>query len=120
MTSSARPDVIRSSSLDRGPSHPPRSCFQLEPKHDGGNRDHGQVFGGQLLIARGDATELLEAVDQPFHHVTVAIGRFVEVPSSPLVLLASNHYPDAPLAQIPPDLLAAIALVPRHPIGTDP
>ena len=25
-----------------------RSCFQLEPEHDGSNRDGGRVFGGQF------------------------------------------------------------------------
>jgi hypothetical protein len=42
-----------------------RVCLQRRPRpeQDHADGDHGEVVGGALFVARGDAAELLEAVD---------------------------------------------------------
>src|SRR5260370_15409299 len=69
------------------------------------------VVGGPFFIADGDASTLLETVDEPFDPVALAVGRAVEARGAPLVYLARDHRADAPPSQRLPDRLAAVALV---------
>lgn len=59
---------------------PTRACFQRsQPEDNGGQREHRKVAHRALLVARGDAAELLEPVDRAFHHIPLPVGRLVKV-----------------------------------------
>src|SRR5947208_1468820 len=90
-----------------------------QPEHDGGDGEHRQVVDGPFLIAGRDPTELLQAVDQPLHDIPLPI-RILVKPDPSLPFLPRNHHPNPSTAQIPPDLLAAVALVPSDPIRSNP
>src|SRR5947209_19520240 len=81
-----------------------------QPEGDRGDGQHREVVDSSLLVAGGDATKLLQTVDQPFDDVPPPVRVLVEADAS-LPLLPSNHHPNAPAPQVPPDLLAAVALV---------
>src|SRR5437763_344051 len=101
-------------------SHQARACFQSsQPEHNGRQREHAPVIDAAFLVAGGDAPELLQAVDQPFGYIALAIGRLVETPPPPLVGAARNDHPDPALAQILPDVRATIALIPDHALGAE-
>ena len=72
--------------------------------------EHGKVVDGALLVAGGDAPELLEAVDQPLDAVACPIGLPVEARPMPLALPGRDH---RPLARGP----SGIGLVARHAPG---
>src|SRR3712207_7414395 len=57
---------------------------------------HGEVVGGALFVAGGDAAEPLGAVDQALHPVAPPVGGAVEAGPAALVALARDHRPDAP------------------------
>src|SRR3712207_7653060 len=83
----------------------------LQPEQDHADGDHGEVVGGTLLVAGGDAPELLEAVDQALHPVAPPISVAVEVGLAALIALARDHRPDAPPPQVASRCRAAVALV---------
>jgi hypothetical protein len=86
---------------------------------DGCDGQHPKVVNGAFLIPGGNAAELLQPIGQPLHNVPLAIGSLVEAPSSPLPLLASDHRSDTSLAQVPPNLSAAIPPVPDYSFRSD-
>ena len=78
--------------------------------------DHGQETRCQLVIAHGDAPELLQSANASFDGVTLAIGFFVEFqwPApvlSPLVAALRNNGLDAVVAQPAPDARVTVTLV---------
>lgn len=73
--------------------------------------DHGEVVGGTLFVAGGDAAELLEAVDQALDEVAPPISRVVEVGLAALVAFAGDNRPDVPATQASAGGWAAVALV---------
>src|SRR3712207_8508217 len=95
-----------------------------EPEQDHADRDHGEVVGGALFVAGGDAAELLEAVDQALHPVAPPISGAAEAGPAALVALAGDHRPDVPPPQMAPGGRAAVALfpgrAPRPPAGPAP
>jgi hypothetical protein len=97
---------------------PLRSCFQMsQPEGDRSDGEHRQIVDGPLLIAGGNAPELLEAVDESLDDVPPSVGGLVE-PHPSLAFLARDHDPDPPSMQIPPDPAPTVALVPGNPIGS--
>src|SRR3712207_1455929 len=97
---------------------------RLQPQQKHVDVDHGEVVVGALLVARGDAAELLEAVDQALHPVAPPISGAVEMGLAPRVALARDHRPDVTAAQAAPRGRAAVALVagrtPRPQPGPGP
>jgi len=73
--------------------------------------DHGEVVGRALLVARGDAPELFEPVDQTLDEIAAPVCGAVEVRLPTLVALAGDHRPDVPPAQAAPCCRAAVAFV---------
>ncbi len=76
--------------------------------------NHGEVVGRALLVARSDAPELLEAVDQALDQIAATVCSTVEVGLPALVALARDHRLDMTPAQAPPCGWAAVALVASH------
>src|SRR4051794_18784507 len=76
--------------------------------------DHGEVVGRALLVAGGDAAELLQAVDQALDEIATPVRGTVEVRLPALVALARDHRPDVTPAQAAPCGRAAVALVARR------
>jgi hypothetical protein len=73
---------------------------------------------GPFLIARRQPTELLEAVDQPFHQVALPIDRPIKWSHPALIRLPQDRHRQAPSPQLRPDLVTAVVLVPHHPLRT--
>ena len=47
-----------------------RGLISAQPKADRGKLDEGEVIGGELVIAGGDAPALLDLVEEPLDQVT--------------------------------------------------
>src|SRR6185503_15295262 len=77
--------------------------------------EHGEVVCGALFIARCDAAELFQAVDQALDPIAKPVGGAIEMGLAALVALAGNDGPDATLPQTAPRRWAAVALVARRP-----
>src|SRR3982751_2032964 len=88
-----------------------RVCKGFQPESDHADRDHGEVVGGALFVAGGDAAELLEAVDQPPHKVAPPIRLAVEGGLATLVALGRNERCDAATAHPAARRRAAVAFV---------
>jgi len=71
-------------------------------------------YSGALFIARCDAAELFQAVDQALDPIAKPVGSMIEVGLAALVALAGNDGPDAALSQTAPGRWAAVAFVARH------
>ena len=67
-----------------------------------------------LFIPRRHPPELLEAVDQAFHHIPQPIDRTVKATSS-LICFVWDRHPHPASSQVLPNLAAAVALVAHHP-----
>src|SRR5436305_1084078 len=90
-----------------------------QPEGNGGDGEHRQVVDGPLLVSSGDAAKLLQAVDESLHDIPFPVGVLVE--SDPaLTFLAGDDHADPSPTQVPPDLLAAVALVAYHAIWANP
>ncbi len=72
---------------------------------------------GALLVTRGDAAELLEAVEQPLHLVARPVGLAVKAGPAALLSGCGDHRPDAPPPQVSPRGPARIGLVARYTPG---
>ena len=69
---------------------------------------------GTLLIARCDAADLFQAVDQALDPIAKPVGRTIETRLAALVALAWNDGSNATLPQTAPSRWAAVALVGRQ------
>ena len=76
--------------------------------------NHGEVVGCALLVARSNAPELFEPVDQAFDEIAAPICSTVEVRLPTLVALARDHRPDVTPAQAAPCGRATVAFVAGH------
>ena len=55
-----------------------------------GNGDHGSEVGGSFFIAGGNATKLLETIDESFHDISLAVVLLIERTSAPFIATTSN------------------------------
>src|SRR4051812_21925739 len=102
----------RSAGGRRGRGGRARAWLQrLKPQYKHANVDHAEVVGRALLVARGDAAELLQAVDQALNEIAATVCITVEVGLPALVALARDHRPDVSPAQAATCGRAAVALV---------
>ena len=67
-------------------------------EHDHAEVDHREIVGSTLLVSRGDAPELLEAVDQTLNLVALPISLAIKGWLTPLVFAGWDHRRDLPLA----------------------
>ena len=67
--------------------------FSILPKDSSCDGQHPKVVYGAFLIGGGNASELVQPIDQPLHNVPLPIASLVEAPSSLLPLLASDTAP---------------------------
>jgi hypothetical protein len=77
------------------------------------------IRDGELVVAGGDRPVLLQAVDQPLDAVALAIGLPIEGALLGLVRPPWDHRADAPASQLATHRSAAVALVARHPLGSE-
>ncbi len=83
-----------------------------------GNCDHGREIGGSFLIASGNASELLQAIDQAFNNIALAIVQCFKRTSSTFVAPASNGTTDILLMKIPAKDLTGVAFVCNQTLWT--
>ena len=76
--------------------------------------DHTEVVGRALFLARSNAPELFEPVDQTLDEVAATVGGAVEVWLPTLVALARDHRPEMTSAQAAPCGRATVAFVAGH------
>ncbi len=92
-----------------------RACLQRrDPEENHPDCEHGEVVRGALFIARCDAAELFQAVDQALDPIAKPVGGAIETRLAALVALAWNDGSNATLPQTAPSRWAAVALVARH------
>jgi hypothetical protein len=72
------------------------------------------VICGTLLIASGQAPELLTPIDEPLDAVTQAVEGSLERPLATFILLARDRDPDAMLASVLSNLPAAVPFIAHH------
>src|SRR4051794_26419010 len=64
-----------------------RACLQsLNPEKDCSDGDHGEIVGGTLLVSCGDASKVLQPVDQALDDVALPVCLAVEVGLTPLLV----------------------------------
>src|SRR5579875_2624184 len=89
----------------------------LDPEDHARNHPQGAVALGALVVAGGQAAELLAAVDQPLHSIAQPVERTVEPAPAALGGLARDGDPDPAPAARAADGPAAVALVAGDPPG---
>jgi hypothetical protein len=72
------------------------------------------VVYGTLLIASGQAPELLTSIHEPLDAVTQAVEGSIERPLATFILLARDRDPDAMLASVLSNLPAAVSFIAHH------
>jgi hypothetical protein len=63
---------------------------KIGKQENGSNGNPGRKVGSSFFIASGDTTKLLEAMDEPFKHVSLVIVRFIERRSAMFIATTSN------------------------------
>src|SRR5438045_7951615 len=89
----------------------------INPEHSERNDPERPVARGALVVAGGQAPELLAPTDEVLHFVPQTVQRPIKRPGPVLVRLARNGGADPSPAAALANGLAAIALVPGHPVG---
>src|SRR3954454_12483914 len=92
----------------------------FDPEHNHRNRPQGAVALGALVIAGGQAAELLAAGDQVLHAVAQSIERPIEGAAPSLVGLARDGDLDPAAAALVTDGPTAVALIASHALGPYP
>src|SRR5687767_14860098 len=92
----------------------------LDPEENERDHPQGAIAFAALVVAGGQAAELLAAGDQVLHAVAPSIERPIEGAAPSLVGLARDGDPDPAAAAPVADALTAVALVARHALGTHP
>src|ERR1051325_11555452 len=90
-----------------------------EPKNSHGNRPEGAIAGGALVVAGGEAAELLAAGDEVLDPVSSAVDGAVERPGAVLVASAWDGVADAAAPAVRTSGTPGVALVARDPVRTD-
>src|SRR5687768_16325028 len=88
----------------------------IDPQNSERNNPERSIARRALVVAGGQAPELLAAVDEPLHPVAQPVERVVERPGPPLIALARNGRPNPAPPAVPADRSAAVAFVSRHPL----
>jgi len=76
--------AIHGSALPDGSNGGNPCGFLLEPvckirkEENGSNGDHGCKVGGSFFIASGNASELFETIDEPFHNIPFFVILFTK------------------------------------------
>ncbi len=71
-----------------------------DPENSHRNRPEGLVAGRALVVAGGEAAELLAAVEQALHPVAQPVSGAVERPAPPLGAEAGQRVANAPPATV--------------------
>lgn len=73
--------------------------------------DCGEEVGGELVVARGNAPEILEAAEAPFDDVTATIGLFVEAMDTDSIGFVRDYGFGAALGDLRTQVIAIVAFV---------
>src|SRR5215212_12067689 len=92
----------------------------FDPEHCHRNHPEGAVALGALVVAGGQAAELLAATNQVLHAVAPPVQRPIEGAAAALVGLARDGVPDAAAAARLADGPAAVAFVAGYALGAHP
>lgn len=63
---------------------------KIGKEKNGSNGNHGREVGGTFFIARGNAPELFEPIDESFNDISLLVLLFVEGTSAPFIATPSN------------------------------
>ena len=97
----------------------PRVWTRSAPEGDDGSECDGRgVVSGQLVVAGGDATEVLEAIEGCFNPTAFAVAAFVVADLPLAAVLAGDDRRDAFFPQVGPEPVGVVALVGGQ--ATDP
>ncbi len=66
------------------------SVCKIGEEENGSNGDHGSEIGGTFLIASGNATEMLETIDETFHDISLSVVCFIEWASALFIAATSD------------------------------
>ena len=79
-----------------------RSCGQLsEPDHHAGDADHGHEGLGGFVVARGDAAEVFDLVDEAFDQMTLLVELGIVGDGLGAGAVRGDHGADVLLGQVP-------------------
>src|SRR5687767_11998126 len=91
-----------------------------DPEDRERDQPEGAAVGGGLVVAGGEGTDLLAAVDRVLHPDAQAVGRAVERPRPVLAGPPGDGVADAAAAAEVTVLGAGVALVAGDPVGAQP
>ena len=91
----------------------------LKPQKDHGDRQHGGITTGQLVITGRHPTKLFQTVNQPLHLITLPVEFSIKRSGRMLVFLPWDRRPNASPVQVLAIFSESVPLVARHPLRTD-
>jgi hypothetical protein len=94
-----------------------RVC-KLQPAYDRGQVQHRQIGRSPLLIARGNPSELFEAINQTLDFMSLPIEAAVKWSGAMLTAFAGNRQADAVSPQVSSNRPAALGLIADEPFRT--
>jgi hypothetical protein len=95
---------------------PSRYCTS-EPQSNGCEHHHGEVALAALLVARSDTPELLEAIDEALHPVSLSVQTAAEAGWPHLVGAAGDDRAHAPFLEVGTDAGVPVAIVAHYGVG---
>src|SRR5215211_315840 len=90
-----------------------------QPEQNSGDDPQGPIAVAPLVVAGGQAAELLAAVDQPLHAVPQPVRRAIEPAAPALPPLAGDGVADASPPTVRPLPPPRVAFVAHHPLRAE-
>jgi hypothetical protein len=91
---------------------------KIGKEENGSNGNHGSEIHSSLFIASGNATELLETIDETFHNISLSVVLFIERTSAPFVAASSNGAANMITMEIASQGRAGVAFVCHQTLGS--
>jgi hypothetical protein len=101
----------------------PTACLlgcvcKLQPEYDRGQVQHRQIVSSPFLIARGNASELFETIDQTLDFIPLPVEAVVKRAGAMLPAFAGNREADPMPPQVLSNRPAALGLIADEPLRT--
>jgi len=93
---------------------------KIREQENGSKEDHGRKVGGPLFVASGNATELLEPVDESLYQITFSVNALVKRAFVLLILASRDGMANIAGVKILPKRLTGIAFICNETLWVQP
>ena len=91
---------------------------KIGKEENGSDGDHSSKVGCPFFIASGNATELLETIDEPFNDVSLFVMLFVEGTSAAFIATTSDGATNMVTMEVLSKSLAGVAFICHQTLGS--